>query len=369
MYKKTNQMQFFSEMTDKQISAREFFSVDFLKYLVENFNFNNVSIMYFDTHGNFLSWITKSGLYVNCDMHPYSKFYINDVVRHKIYQDAVRDHLTYFNMCPRLYKSTDIIAPIEYNSSSYVHFLEANFNAHYSVNLAFGMNAYIQIIFFKTFQEGDFNNEEIEDINEIYIFISTLYKNFKKHEQRKIVALLQNKIIEAGEKAFIITDDFMHVLSYNDSAKSHLIDIFGEQLIEPIDSEDCNPWLSLITGFITDCKSTFPAKIIIKNYTFKIHVYDQDYSHKIIDRYYWITISSCAELNSQVEYNNRINSILTKTEFKVALLICQGLTYKNIAKELFVSYHTIKKHVQNIYKKCDVTSRYELYAWLKNQNQ
>ena len=29
--------------------------------------------------------------------------------------------------------------------------------------------------------------------------------------------------------------------------------------------------------------------------------------------------------------------------------MCQGLTYKAIADELVVSYHTVKKHVQNIY--------------------
>ena len=49
--------------------------------------------------------------------------------------------------------------------------------------------------------------------------------------------------------------------------------------------------------------------------------------------------------------------------------MCQGLTYKAIADELVVSYHTVKKHVQNIYSKCGINSRYELYKWMEDQAQ
>lgn len=34
-----------------------------------------------------------------------------------------------------------------------------------------------------------------------------------------------------------------------------------------------------------------------------------------------------------------------------------------------VSYHTVKKHVQNIYAKCGVNSRFELYRWLEEKEQ
>lgn len=57
-----------------------------------------------------------------------------------------------------------------------------------------------------------------------------------------------------------------------------------------------------------------------------------------------------------------------KTEQRVAELMYNGLTYKAIADKLVVSYHTVKKHVQNIYTKCGVNSRFELYKWLENKN-
>ena len=60
---------------------------------------------------------------------------------------------------------------------------------------------------------------------------------------------------------------------------------------------------------------------------------------------------------------------MTATEQRVAELMYQGLTYKTIADKMVVSYHTIKKHVQNIYIKCEVNSRFELYKLLENREK
>ena len=104
-----NQMNFFSEMSEYQITAREFFSTVLLDSLYRNFGFNDILISYFDTHGNFLSWTNRSGALIDYEGHPYRRFMENDVVRYRIYIEAVRDHLTYFNVEPRLYKATDVI--------------------------------------------------------------------------------------------------------------------------------------------------------------------------------------------------------------------------------------------------------------------
>ena len=78
------------------------------------------------------------------------------MVRQTLYREAVQDKLTYNNVTPRLYHSTKLIPPEDYEQSSYVRFLEENFGARYSVTMAFGINAYIQVAFFKSREEGDF---------------------------------------------------------------------------------------------------------------------------------------------------------------------------------------------------------------------
>ena len=80
----------------------------------------------------------------------------------------------------------------------------------------------------------------------------------------------------------------------------------------------------------------------------------------IIDRYHWITISQ----KDSVKQKSFKELSLTAAEQKVAVFLCKGLTYQKIADELCISYHTVKNHVQNIFSKCGVNSRYELYEIL-----
>ena len=50
----------------------------------------------------------------------------------------------------------------------------------------------------------------------------------------------------------------------------------------------------------------------------------------------------------------------TEREIEVATLIFTGKTYKDIAKELFISDKTVTKHTQNIFEKADVSNKVEL---------
>ena len=62
-------------------------------------------------------------------------------------------------------------------------------------------------------------------------------------------------------------------------------------------------------------------------------------------------------------------SVLTPAERRVAVLLTEGNTYKQIAEELVVSYHTVKKHVENIYSKLGISSRYQLYELMAHETK
>lgn len=361
----TAQINFFSEMSEHQISAREFFGNVLLDAIERNFGLSKTLICFFDTQGNFLSWVNHLGLALNKCTHPYKKFIANDIVRHIIFQEAVKDKLTYFDIKPRLYKSTDLINYSDYDNSAYVKFLEDNFKVHYSLTMPFGINAYIQVSFFKTLEEGDFTDKEVEDLKKIYVYIANSYKNFKKYEQARIIANIQNEIIITGEKAYLITDDFMHILSYNDLAKQYLKNIFGDAVGEQISSDTPSFWLPFLLGEEKNTEEQTIKTRVIHNCIFKIYTFDQTYSNGIIDRYHWITIS---QKNIGTETNDiNLSNSLTQAEQRIVELLHRGLTYKEIATELIVSYHTVKKHIQNIYNKCGVNSRFELYKWIEKK--
>lgn len=363
-----NQAEFFSEMAEYQITAKEFFSSVLLESLDRNFGLKKGLISYFDTEGKFLSWTSWKGIMADCEEHPYRKMAALDVVRNLVWRDAVRDHLTYFDVEPRLYKSTEIVGVSRYEKSAYVQFIEEEFQQHYSVTLAFGINAYIQVTFFKSMEEGDFTEEEIQKLNEIYVYIANSYKNFKKYEQAKIVANIQGEIIASGEKAYFITDDFMHVMNYNRGAQECLKDLLGEGVSEQISTTSPCSWLPFLLGGEGE-KGTENCVLtrVIKDYIFKIYTYDREYSNGIVDRYHWITISRKGDENTPGRTKPEIP--LTPTELRVAKLMQNGLTYQAIADELIVSYHTVKKHVQNIYSKCGVNNRYQLYRWMENKEE
>ncbi|MCL6273629.1 helix-turn-helix transcriptional regulator [Muricauda sp. 2012CJ35-5] len=66
--------------------------------------------------------------------------------------------------------------------------------------------------------------------------------------------------------------------------------------------------------------------------------------------------------------NNRSAQLqmLTPQEQKIVQLIMEDKTNKEIAADLFISHSTIKTHINNLYKKLNVSSRQEVVALFKN---
>jgi DNA-binding NarL/FixJ family response regulator len=53
---------------------------------------------------------------------------------------------------------------------------------------------------------------------------------------------------------------------------------------------------------------------------------------------------------------------LTSREFEVFILAAEGNVGKDIAKELNISFKTVKNHIYNIHKKLNITCRAELIS-------
>lgn len=58
---------------------------------------------------------------------------------------------------------------------------------------------------------------------------------------------------------------------------------------------------------------------------------------------------------------------LTERERDVFLLAYQGLTNPDIAEQLFISRHTVKRHMHNIFEKLDVSTRMEMIHLVQSQ--
>ena len=60
------------------------------------------------------------------------------------------------------------------------------------------------------------------------------------------------------------------------------------------------------------------------------------------------------------------NFALTTRECDIVELLTQGATNKKIADQLFISVNTVKKHLHNVYEKCEVNSKSQLISRLSN---
>ncbi|WP_203362983.1 response regulator transcription factor [Bacillus sp. REN10] len=73
-----------------------------------------------------------------------------------------------------------------------------------------------------------------------------------------------------------------------------------------------------------------------------------------------LNIQSVLKLNQQKQ-----SDLLTERERELVNYLEKGLKNKEIAKKLYVSEHTIKKHLQNLYRKFNVSNRTELLYRMK----
>ena len=160
-------------------------------------------------------------------------------------------------------------------------------------------------------------------------------------------------------------------MSCNHAARVCLEDILGGAADGLDGTRPCS-WLPFLLGSELDHAENRVQTRIIRDYIFKIYTYDQRYSNGIVDRYHWITIARAEQPAPHEENGGALpagtGQPLTKAELRVARLLAKGLTYQAVADQLVVSYHTVKKHVQNIYQKCGVNSRFQLYRWMEQND-
>ena len=68
-------------------------------------------------------------------------------------------------------------------------------------------------------------------------------------------------------------------------------------------------------------------------------------------------------------YMNKIDKqILTAREYEVLKLIAEGLNNHQIADVLVISIHTVKAHVESIYRKFNLHNKFQtvIYAFFNN---
>lgn len=89
----------------------------------------------------------------------------------------------------------------------------------------------------------------------------------------------------------------------------------------------------------------------------------------------WISREILSKFIPEAEKAKRLSkeetSVLSEREIEILNLVAQGAMNTEIAQTLYISRHTVKSHLYNIYKKIKVSTRLEAALWVKEnlQNQ
>ncbi len=150
---------------------------------------------------------------------------------------------------------------------------------------------------------------------------------------------------------------------------NHLTDAMGVEIIEKIKKKFNNTYIIIITG---DFNKNFLLRAFENGASaYLLKPFNIAELKKVIETV--TTTGSFLEPELLTELLGLINkkkasqktvynAELTQREFDILNQIIDGNTYKEMAQNLNVSYHTVNYHLKNIYLKSDVRSKTELLA-------
>jgi len=87
----------------------------------------------------------------------------------------------------------------------------------------------------------------------------------------------------------------------------------------------------------------------------------------IFNRELWFSRKIMTEVmlkgNNHRNFSTRHETDLTYREIEILAMVAGGASNKMIAEKLYISFHTVKTHLYNIFKKINVTNRLQAALW------
>jgi RNA polymerase sigma factor (sigma-70 family) len=111
-------------------------------------------------------------------------------------------------------------------------------------------------------------------------------------------------------------------------------------------------------GYVTKTISTAELADAIR----RVAAGDAVFSHRLAGFVLDAFASSAGSAEVKPSFDPELDQ-LTSREREVLRLIAQGYTYKEIARELYISVKTVESHVSSVLRKLQLSSRHQLTRW------
>lgn len=243
----------------------------------------------------------------------------------------------------------------------YTDFLAANYRVHHKLVLQFHDESgiFAGIGFFIPRQIEELDSKDLLSLKILGPFISQALSNKLAADSLGCKNDMFELMINQSQVGIIAFDDYFKVHYSNFAAQEYCMELCGKQrqltylesFIKQYFMDSGNPvWrFGLERELLSNAMRRYTMKLVasLKNGSSMYTVY-------------LFPKLSAGRIDS------RMPDDLTNREKEIIPLILGGLTNQEIAERLFISISTVKSHIENIYRKFQVTNRTSLCSKLKD---
>lgn len=297
------------------------------------------------------------------------------------------DYMIYSKLSKGFQNSTVVTSDhMECASQEYIQYLNSRSLYHFlCLYLYDRSNTYLGRISFSRGQEdGAFSTSEIKTLSSLAPCISREYENYLRGQNKDHHYDLMNFSFSHASIGMIYLDKQMNVLFYNSKAEQLCAKIYDSQFEQESDFTQSAAVESdaAVSSVIQHCLERLfefgtltPLSIETTTGEYKFEflpcVSKQGYSSA--EMFYMLMISHQEKPNSEYTLSQKMKFAqkykLSPREVELLTLIAEGYSTKAISVKLFISSHTVKTHINNIFHKVGVNSRAMLIKSLSNFNE
>lgn len=320
-----------------------------LKYLSGIFSFNHLTFMLVDEKGMFTSPLGLNISNQLCRM--YSEYYFKTDIFHPM------------NISPQLLltkqalTTTDLMSFKQFENTEYYNDFLKKENLYYEIAmpLKIGRKMIGGVGILRPKEEGNFSAKDLEILTKLSDHIAYHLNEYIETSQLKNGQQIYRDCLCQLPLGLIVLDSNRVVVNCNEKAKTYCHDIFnGKAGADPV-RQTVKMVLSDVAFHEMNTSSClYKSK---GRYNFKIVISDIPHVQKGSDTYYLVYIGKASPVDKIALTTLAKEYGLTGRELEIIEHISQGLSNKEIADRLYISYHTVRTHLDNIFNKLGVSSR------------
>jgi DNA-binding CsgD family transcriptional regulator len=225
------------------------------------------------------------------------------------------------------------------------------------------------ICMYRKESSGRFSEYEKLIAKKVCAQLASNYKISLDYERHQNDLDVFRKTCNQGPVAMMIVDGMFRIIYRNDLASAYCDDVAEAQSVKTcIITSDAHPSgkiafvINAVQNAIRCQLPEFELRGQRGLYHFTVTPLHADPDHA--DQLYSVYINYI----DVVSLDSVICKVfdLTSREMEIAQLVMQGLTNNEISETLFISFHTVKTHMTNIFKKTNASNRTEMVSRLQN---